>query len=817
MSKRRRDVRLTRPTRREASVRPDPVLRRARLMLGIGMLLAGCRGGDFNGPLVPASTIVSDPVGTSSLLCPVASAEAYVSLPPDSIPTGIAAVIQNRRTTRLTATAVINGGFDPVPVTAVAGDTLDIAVQLSGGGDPQLLVQPVPLRHSPSLLRTDPSRGKRDVPLNTTIVMIFSEPVDAATLSASSVQLLHGASAVAGAVSLLEGSPTAVVFTPSAPLDANTDYRLVVTQAVRDLQGDALSDEVTVEFTTGTTTVQPATAVTVLPDTAAAAAGSQVQLTIAARDSAGAPVVGRPVAWSSDDAAVATVSCTGLVNAVATGVAHVLAEVDGRSGVGVIIVSPALAPVASVQVTPGSATVVIGGLVQLTTTVRDAAGNVLPFRAVAWKSSNSAVAVVSGGQKAGTAVVTGVAGGTATIIATSEGKSGTATITMGTVGPYTQVSAGNRHACAVTTDVSAWCWGDVSPFGAAGELGNGTRLGTSVPAAVAGGLRFSRVSAGGSSCALTPGGSAYCWGNNFLGALGSGGSTADPDAFQLTPVAVSGSRQYSTISVTGDRACALSTSGEAYCWGWNHFGELGVGTPTGPEICATYGEPCSTVPVAVLGGHTFTALTAGDYHTCALATAGAAYCWGRNDPGTLGDGGLLDRYSPVPVVGDLSFVALTAGGGHTCGLTSDGTAYCWGANDWGQLGIGTTIGPQSPCQSPIDSNRGVGNCSTVPVPVSGGQHFSAISAGGLQTCALTLAGAAYCWGWNGTGDGNLAPSSPTAVPGGLTFASLSANAGHACGVTWAGILYCWGANYAGQLGNGSTTDSGVPVKVSGQR
>jgi hypothetical protein len=97
----------------------------------------------------------------------------------------------------------------------------------------------------------------------------------------------------------------------------------------------------------------------------------------------------------------------------------------------------------------------------------------------------------------------------------------------------------------------------------------------------------------------------------------------------------------------------------------------------------------------------FTSVAAGGAHTCALATTGAAYCWGRAEGGQLvvptpstmcaTDGG--DRACikvPVPVGGGLIFSRLVAGGAHTCGLTSDGTAYCWGSNASGQLGDNTT-------------------------------------------------------------------------------------------------------------------------------
>src|SRR5436309_13770894 len=85
----------------------------------------------------------------------------------------------------------------------------------------------------------------------------------------------------------------------------------------------------------------------------------------------------------------------------------------------------------------------------------------------------------------------------------------------------------------------------------------------------------------------------------------------------------------------------------------------------------------------------FTAVSASGEFACGLTTAGAAYCWGANDRGQLGDGTTTDRSRPVRVLSSVRFASLSTGDFHTCGLTTDGTAYCWGVDDRGQLGAGT--------------------------------------------------------------------------------------------------------------------------------
>src|SRR5438094_321159 len=183
----------------------------------------------------------------------------------------------------------------------------------------------------------------------------------------------------------------------------------------------------TSEGQSGTATITvstvPVASVTVSPSTASVPVGQTVQLTATPKDASGNPLSGRPVSWGSSNTAVATVSGRGFATGVTAGPVTITATSEGQSGTATVTVSTV--PVASVTVSPSTASVQVGQTVQLTATPKDASGNPLSGRTVSWGSSNTAVATVTA-----SGLVTGKAAGTATITATSEGKSGPSTITV---------------------------------------------------------------------------------------------------------------------------------------------------------------------------------------------------------------------------------------------------------------------------------------------------------------------------------------------------------------------------------------------------
>jgi hypothetical protein len=453
-------------------------------------------------------------------------------------------------------------------------------------------------------------------------------------------------------------------------------------------------------------------------------------------------------------------------------------------------------PVVSVTVAPPNPGLTApGATLQLVAQGHDSANAVSGGR-YAWSSTDTTKVLVSAD-----GVVTAAAYGSATITAARGGVSGSTRVTVALMaGALTSLSAGVYNTCGVTRGGAAYCWGDNSY----GQLGIGVNdqllWSHTSPLAVTGGLAFVTVRARGQvTCGLTASGEAYCWGRNDSGQLGTTSavglcvSSLGPAPCSTVPVAVAGGLRFATLSTGTSHTCGLTAGGAAYCWGDNSSGQLGDGTQTH-----------RSTPVAVAGNLTFASVSAGGSHTCAVTTGGAGYCWGYNGTGQLGTGGsdLWPHPTPLAVFGGLSLAALSAGSYNTCGMTTAGAAYCWGDNTNGQLGNGSLAN------------------SSIPVAVAGGFAFAAVSVGGNASCGVTTAGAAYCWGDNTDGQlGNgsrVSSTTPVAVAGGLTLASVSVGSFHTCGVTAGSVGYCWGESEHGQLGNGSTSSSAIPVAVAGQ-
>jgi alpha-tubulin suppressor-like RCC1 family protein len=369
---------------------------------------------------------------------------------------------------------------------------------------------------------------------------------------------------------------------------------------------------------------------------------------------------------------------------------------------------------------------------------------------------------------------------------------------------FTTVDA-NSTVCGLTAPKVAYCWG----YGEDGQLGDGTtpeeRPIPSLVQAPAG-VTFGSISAGSShSCAVTvapTAGEVYCWGEGGSGQLGNGSTSS-----HALPVKVAAPAGvvFAQVSVaTWGHTCAVASapSGVVYCWGYGNEGQLGNNTT--PQQQAT------PVPVTMPADVTFSQVSAGGNHTCALAagTSGAAYCWGYNGYGQLGDSTGNNKLVPTKVKppgapGAVSFAQVDAGSYyHTCARTAAGVAYCWGNNDYGQLGDNT-------------NTTRIG-----PTLVQGNFLFSAVSAGGYHTCAIQQGtNAGHCWGanWNGMlGEGtNTTRLTPFPVSGGHAFSVLRAGSSESCGLATGPNpgVYCWGYGGDGQIGDGLTLSRNVPTRA----
>jgi hypothetical protein len=178
------------------------------------------------------------------------STVVYVSLPPGAIPNGIAADISVLRTGSSVSRPLVDGGFDPVAVSAVVGDTIAVTVHVTGAASTVSVRFKVEPSTPPVIVRTDPPPHKRDVPLNASLRIVFSAPIDAATLTDSAISLRHGTTTVAGHLAFVDAAHTSVQFVPAGPLEAETDYALLITPAIHDVSGVALTSSGTVDFVT---------------------------------------------------------------------------------------------------------------------------------------------------------------------------------------------------------------------------------------------------------------------------------------------------------------------------------------------------------------------------------------------------------------------------------------------------------------------------------------------------------------------------------------------------------------------------------------
>jgi len=378
-----------------------------------------------------------------------------------------------------------------------------------------------------------------------------------------------------------------------------------------------------------------------------------------------------------------------------------------------------------------------------------------------------------------------------------------------------QLDAGRFHSCAILPSAALRCWGyggdGALGYGNLVSIGDNETPALAGPVNLGFGRTAVEVAAGAvHTCARLDNDAVRCFGFGGDGRLGYGNTEGignDESPAAAGPVDLGTGRTARTITAGRAHTCAVLDDGTVRCWGYGFDGRLGYGT--GDSI-GNDELPGSVPPVMLGAGRTAVAISAGDAHTCALLDDANVRCWGYGANGQLGHGGagnIGDNEQPT-AIGTVSLgsgrtaVALTAGDFHTCAVLDDGNVRCWGYGGNGRLGYGNTasIG--------IDQVPG----AVAPVDLGAGRTAKAITAGDAHTCALLDNGSVRCWGNASSGQlgyGNRATIGDNELPGsvepvqlgaGRTAVTIAAGGDHTCAKLDDATTRCWGRGVNGELG-----------------
>jgi alpha-tubulin suppressor-like RCC1 family protein len=273
---------------------------------------------------------------------------------------------------------------------------------------------------------------------------------------------------------------------------------------------------------------------------------------------------------------------------------------------------------------------------------------------------------------------------------------------------------------------------------------------------------------------LRSNGTLWTCGDNFLGQLGDGTTTASN-----VPIRIGTATDWVAISAGQFHTLAIKADGSLWAWGDNTYGQLGIGTT----------DLVHPLPVQVGAETNWDKISAGDYHTVAMKKDGTIWAWGDSADGTLGTG---ETYSgiivPTPTqIGTDKWKAIATGRGHTMAVRADGVLFGFGANGVGQLGDQTNLEGRNPIQIGVDTD------------------WADVTVRGDQTVARKTNNKLFTWGENADGqlgDGTLANKDlPTKVDD-AAWAAIASGNGHTVALKDDGSLWAWGDNAEGQCGGG---------------
>jgi alpha-tubulin suppressor-like RCC1 family protein len=246
---------------------------------------------------------------------------------------------------------------------------------------------------------------------------------------------------------------------------------------------------------------------------------------------------------------------------------------------------------------------------------------------------------------------------------------------------------------------------------------------------------------------------------------------------------------WAEISAGGYHTLAIAQDGTLWAWGDNNNKQLGNNS------AVTY----QTTPVQISSERNWMFVSAGEYYSLAIKKDGTLWAWGRNDYGQLGDGTTTQRNTPVQIGTDTNWLSVSAGYHHSMAIKTNNTLWAWGRNSNGQIGNNSTTQQNTPVQ--------VGTAT----------DWAAVKPGRNHTLALKSNGQLWSWGQNSfgqLGQGNYTNSSvPVQVGTATDWKSIHAGDYHSLVLKTNGTIWTWGDNASGQLGIGNTTEQTSPVQV----
>ncbi len=534
--------------------------------------------------------------------------------------------------------------------------------------------------------------------------------------------------------------------------------------------------------------------------------------------------------WSSSDTTVVSVSATGLLVAKASGAA----TITGRSGTpsATLAVSVQAPPAASVTVTPASPTVAAGGTQALTATVRDSAGTALSGRVVTWASSDTTKAVVSP-----TGIVTGRAGGSAIITATSEGRSGTATVAISSVAsitvrpPYGAFVVGDTGRF-VFLPLALDSTTVVIPEGGFSTSASGNQILAGATACTAEGCT-QRITAQNLADGQNPR-------TVLVRVFPTNGPVNGPPVGTFQALVISNVLDSLVLTGPGFQVGTPYTPpeitvGSSFVVYPYVFYQGGYSQATNAEFTVTAGS--ATVQP---GLYTKGSLSARSYFANVTPTApGVVMVQARlrKSDGTYWTSSLTFNAVPsgvstvevTPSTARLMpsmTIPLSGMAKDASGNAISGTAFAWTSSNPAVATVSPRLSA-SPVVTAVSSGTATitatvgGKSASATITVSTTPGITALMVGEDHSCALGSGAVVRCWGGNASGQlgngGLTASSTPVTITGGQTFSSLAANgsAFSSCAITGAATAYCWGSNGYGQIGDSTRTTRSSPTLVTG--